>query len=98
MAFRGTVPRLLSDDFAKVYGGATHRLDDCYRCSQEALDSGETTPHRNAAPNVRGVPCTRQPLRARRPCHRAWRGTAVDEAFFCAREIKRMHAESQIFG
>src|ERR1700730_9100226 len=38
--FRGTVPRLLSDDFAKVYGGATHRLDDCYRCSPEALDAG----------------------------------------------------------
>jgi DNA helicase II / ATP-dependent DNA helicase PcrA len=91
--FRGTVPRLLSDDFAKVYGGATHRLDDCYRCSQEALDSGErllaaTQPGRS--PRI---------LRAANPSRSpavvvAREGDAVDEAFFCAREVKRLHAES----
>jgi DNA helicase II / ATP-dependent DNA helicase PcrA len=91
--FRGTVPRLLSDDFAKVYGGATHRLDDCYRCSQEALDSGErllaaTQPGRQA-----------RMLHAANPSRSpavivAREGDAVDEAFFCAREIKRLHAES----
>jgi len=92
--FRGTVPRLLSDDFAKVYGGATHRLDDCYRCSQEALDAGER------------LLISTQPGRQRRTLHAAnasrppaivvaREGDAVDEAFFCAREIKRLHAESQ---
>ena len=92
--FRGTVPRLLSDDFAKVYGGATHRLDECYRCSREALDAGErlltaTQPGRE-----------RRTLRAANPSLSpavvvAREGDAVDEAFFCAREIRRLHAESQ---
>ena len=91
--FRGTVPRLLSDDFPKVYGVATHRLDDCYRCSQEALDAGErllsaTQPGRQS-----------RALRAANPPRSpavvvAREGDAVDEAFFCAREIKRLHAES----
>jgi superfamily I DNA/RNA helicase len=39
--FRGTVPRLLSRDFAAVYGSATQHLDECRRSSQEALDAGE---------------------------------------------------------
>ena len=39
--FRGTVPRLLSDDFTAVYGGASTSLEDCRRCSQQALDAGE---------------------------------------------------------
>src|ERR1700716_2350233 len=39
--FRGTVPRLLSRDFASVYGSATEQLDDCRRSSQEGLDAGE---------------------------------------------------------
>ena len=91
--FRGTVPRLLSDDFAKVYGGATHRLDDCYRCSQEALDSGErllvaTQPGRSPR-TLRAKNQSRSPAVVV-----AREGDAVDEAFFCAREIKRLHAES----
>ena len=91
--FRGTVPRLLSDDFAKVYGGATHRLDDCYRCSQEALDSGErllaaTQPGRQARA-LRAASPPRSPAVVV-----AREGDAVDEAFFCAREIKRLYAES----
>ncbi|HEY2597706.1 MAG TPA: ATP-dependent DNA helicase [Candidatus Dormibacteraeota bacterium] len=91
--FRGTVPRLLTDDFGKVYGGATHRLDDCHRCSQEALDSGE----RLLAATQPGRPP--RTLRAANPPRSpavvvAREGNAVDEAFFCAREIKRLHAES----
>jgi superfamily I DNA/RNA helicase/CRISPR/Cas system-associated exonuclease Cas4 (RecB family) len=91
--FRGTVPRLLSDDFPKVYGAATHTLDECHRCSQEALDGGEnllgaTQPGREprtlTASNPSRIPAV---VVARE-------GDAVDEAFFCAREIKRMHAES----
>jgi len=53
--FRGTVPRLLSDDFAKVYGGATHRLDDCYRLLTGGVGRRRETAHRDPA----GTPATR---------------------------------------
>jgi DNA helicase-2/ATP-dependent DNA helicase PcrA len=91
--FRGTVPRLLSDDFPKVYGGSTHRLDECHRCAQEALDAGERL--------LRATQPGRHPrvLSATNPSRSpavvvAREGDGVDEAFFCAREIKRLHAES----
>ena len=91
--FRGTVPRLLSDDFAAVYGGATKRLEDCRRCSQQAIDAGErllaaTQPGREPR-RLRAV--NRSPMPA---VVVAREGDAVDEAFFCAREIKRLHSES----
>ena len=90
--FRGTVPRLLSEDFATVYGAATIRLESCRRCSQEALDAGErllevTQPSRPAqllravgAHDAPAVVVVRE-------------GDPVDEAFFCAREIKRLVSE-----
>src|SRR5437764_589183 len=37
--FRGTVPRLLSHDFANTYRAATSQLDECRRCSQDAFES-----------------------------------------------------------
>ena len=91
--FRGTVPRLLSDEFSAVYGGATQRLDVCRRCSQQALDAGER------------LLAATQPSRQPRDLHAvnephspavviAREGDGVDEAFFCAREIKKLHAES----
>ncbi|MDQ6877621.1 MAG: ATP-dependent helicase [Candidatus Dormibacteraeota bacterium] len=91
--FRGTVPRLLSDDFPAVYGGATERLEECLRCSQEALDAGErmlaaTQPGRGP----RGLRAMNRSLRPAVVIARE--GDAVDEAFFCAREIKRIRAES----
>ncbi len=92
--FRGTVPRLLSHDFTAVYGAATRQLEQCRRCSQEALDAGErllvaTQPGRK--PRI---------LLADRPHEApavvvAREGDPVDEAFFCAREIKRLQAESR---
>jgi DNA helicase-2/ATP-dependent DNA helicase PcrA len=91
--FRGTVPRLLSDDFPAAYGGATQRLEDCHRCAQPALDAGErllaaTQPGRHAR-QLRSV--TESPAPA---VVLVRESDAVDEAFFCAREIKRLHAES----
>ena len=90
--FRGTVPRLLSHDFAAAYGAATSHLDVCRRCSQAALDAGElllsaTQPGR--APRA---------LRADQPRLApavvvAREADPVDEAFFCAREIKRLKSE-----
>ena len=91
--FRGTVPRLLSDDFVAVYGASTRRLESCRRCSQEALDAGErllaaTQPGRHArvllAERHQDSPAV---VVARE-------SDPVDEAFFCAREIKRLHLES----
>jgi DNA helicase-2/ATP-dependent DNA helicase PcrA len=93
--FRGTVPRLLSRDFAAVYGGATQSLEDCRRCSQEALDGGErllvaTQPGREPG-KLRSVVGSAPPAvvvtRESDP---------VDEAFFVAREIRRMHASSEL--
>jgi DNA helicase-2/ATP-dependent DNA helicase PcrA len=90
--FRGTVPRLLSHDFAAAYGAATSHLDVCRRCSQAALDAGElllSTTQPGRAPRA---------LRSDRP-HLApavvvaREADPVDEAFFCAREIKRLKAE-----
>jgi len=91
--FRGTVPRLLSRDFAAVYGSATQLLDECRRSSQEALDAGErllfATHAGRESRRLRSVVAPSAPAivlaRERDP---------VDEAFFVAREIKRMHAES----
>jgi DNA helicase-2/ATP-dependent DNA helicase PcrA len=90
--FRGTVPRLLSQDFATVYGAATIRLESCRRCSQKALDAGE----RLLQATQPGRPS--QLLRASEP-HRApsvvvvREADPVDEAFFCAREIRRLVSE-----
>ena len=92
--FRGTVPRLLSEDFPKVYGGATHTLDECRRCSQEVLDAGEKL--LSATQPGRQPRALRAANQSRPPAVVVAReGDAVDEAFFCAREIKRLHAESQ---
>jgi DNA helicase-2/ATP-dependent DNA helicase PcrA len=93
--FRGTVPRLLSVDFPAVYGGQTALLVDCRRCSQQALDAAEKL----LATTQGGRPPRR--LREAReapagPPHVvvARERDAVDEAFFCAREIKRLLAAS----
>jgi DNA helicase-2/ATP-dependent DNA helicase PcrA len=95
--FRGTVPRLLSDDFPAVYGDATQRLDECHRCAQPTLDAGErllaaTQPGRLAR-RLGSVVESPSPAMVV-----AREGDAVDEAFFCAREIKRLHAESPQLG
>ena len=88
--FRGTVPRLLGVDFPTVYGAATVGLDECRRCSQEVLDAGErllnaTQPGR-AHRSLRSVAQISAPTVVV-----AHEGDALDEAFFCAREIKRIH-------
>ena len=88
--FRGTVPRLLGVDFPTVYGATTLSLDECWRCSQEALDAGEqlleaTQPGR-ARRSLRSVAQITPPSVVV-----AHEGDAIDEAFLCAREIKRIH-------
>ena len=90
--FRGTVPRLLSDDFGAVYGPATRHLEVCHRCSQESLDAGErllvaTQPGR-AARVLRSEGAHRAPSVVV-----AREADPVDEAFFVAREIRRLQSE-----
>ena len=91
--FRGTVPRLLSDDFVSVYGAPTRSLDLCRRCSQEALDAGE----RLLGATQPGRPpraLLAEPTRARGSSVCVGReADPVDEAFFVAREIKRLRSE-----
>jgi DNA helicase-2/ATP-dependent DNA helicase PcrA len=91
--FRGTVPRLLSRDFAAAYGGATQHLEDCRRCSQEALDAAERL--------LVATHPGREPRRLRTTAGSAQPAVVVsresdpvDEAFFVAREIRRLHVES----
>ena len=91
--FRGTVPRLLSDDFPAAYGGATQRLEECHRCGQAAVDAGE----RLLAATQPGREERRLRSTVESPAPTvviAREGDAVDEAFFCAREIKRLLSES----
>ncbi|HEY2437854.1 MAG TPA: ATP-dependent DNA helicase, partial [Solirubrobacteraceae bacterium] len=92
--FRGTVPRLLSHDFVAVYQAPTRQLDVCRRCSQEALDAGErllgvTQPGR-APRELR----SESPLSIAGAVVVAREADPVDEAAFCAREIKRLRSES----
>jgi len=92
--FRGTVPRLLGTDFVSVYGASTRRLDDCRRCSQAVLDAGErllaaTQPERPGR-LLRAVAEDPRPSVVV-----ARESDAVDEAFFVAREIKRLQAENR---
>ena len=89
--FRGTVPRLLGVDFPAVYGATTVTIDECWRCSQPALDAGErlldaTQPGREVR-HLRSVAGITPPSVVV-----AHQGDAIDEAFFVAREIKRIHA------
>jgi len=90
--FRGTVPRLLSHDFTAVYKAATVELSDCRRCSQEALDAGErllsaTQPNRSARRLEATAATESIPVVVLREAD------PIDEAFACAREIKRLMAE-----
>jgi DNA helicase-2/ATP-dependent DNA helicase PcrA len=97
--FRGTVPRLLSDDFTAVYGAATHHLEVCRRCSQEVLDAGErlltaTQPGRLPRRLTSSPSMGRWPEGPEGPTVVVTRESdPVDEAFFVAREIKRLQAE-----
>ncbi len=91
--FRGTVPRLLSVDFASVYGGETVLLDECRRCSQPVLDAGERLLHatQGSRPPRRLRDVREEP--AADPAIVVVRETdAVDEAFFVAREVKKLLA------
>src|SRR5262249_30716644 len=93
--FRGTVRRLLAHDFARVYGGPSIELEVSHRCPPSVLAVGRsllaaTQADARATPLPSGLP---EP-RAGGPSVRVAReATAVDEAFFVAREIRRLMLE-----
>ncbi len=87
--FRGAVPRLLGDEFPRVYGGESLALEVSRRCPASVLEAGERLLRET------------QPMRARRdlasdrpepaPSLEVVReANGVDEAFFAAREIRRL--------
>ena len=91
--FRGTVPRLLSSDFTAVYGGQTVLLDECRRCSQQALDAGERLLEATQGRRIpRRLKAMRESDAGEPELVVVRESDAVDEAFFCAREIKRLLA------
>ena len=94
--FRGTVPRLLSVDFASVYGGETVTLDECRRCAQDVLDAGERLLAATQGPRTPRALREMRDIDATAPAVVVARESdAVDEAFFCAREVKRLLATSR---
>lgn len=90
--FRGTVPRLLAEDFGRVYGGRSLELSASHRCPPSVLDVG----HRLLMATQPDPTTTRKfgsyvPEPGDGPAVRVAReATAVDEAFFVAREIRRL--------
>ena len=93
--FRGTVPRLLAQDFARVYGGPSIELAVSHRCPPSVLAVGrsllaatQADAHATTFASGRAEPDEGGPsVRVAREA------TAVDEAFFVAREIRRLMLE-----
>jgi DNA helicase-2/ATP-dependent DNA helicase PcrA len=90
--FRGTVPGLLGEDFTRAYGAPTDELVKCRRCPADLLDAAErllagTQPARTG----KGLETTA--VAAGPAITTAREATAVDEAFYVAREIKRRLTE-----
>lgn len=86
--FRGTIPTLLSDDFAAAYGPAVMTLDASRRCPPPVLEAGG-----RLLAATQPAPPSR--LASRAPdggaaVHVVQHASAVDEAAYVAREIKRL--------
>jgi superfamily I DNA/RNA helicase len=87
--FRGSVPRLLAEDFGRVYGGREVVLEVSHRCPPSVLEAGArllaaTQPRPVARRFASDRPEVDSAVRVAREA------TAVDEAFFVAREIRRL--------
>lgn len=92
--FRGTVPRLLSEEFPRVYGGRSLDLARSWRCPPEVLEAGRRLLEATQA----GRPQRRLESALGRDAGAARvqvvrEANAVDEAFYVAREIKRLMLE-----
>ncbi|MBO0683478.1 MAG: ATP-dependent helicase [Candidatus Dormibacteraeota bacterium] len=90
--FRGTVPSLLAETFPNVYGGRSLSLDVSHRCPPEVLEAGRqllqsTQPGRPARSLTSAGPAAPGSVRLAREAG------PVDEAFYVAREIRRLMLE-----
>jgi len=90
--FRGTVPRLLAEDFARVYGERSIHLTVSRRCPPSVLVAGRslleaTQPEAPAGHFASARP---EPEGGGPAVRVAREATAVDEAFFVAREIRHL--------
>ncbi len=91
--FRGSVPGLLSEDFPRLYGDRSSELAESHRCPPAVLAAAgrllaATQPRRPPRSLTSARPELGQPsLRVAREAN------AVDEAFFTAREIRRLMLE-----
>lgn len=89
--FRGTVPGLLSSDFGRVFGGREIRLGESHRCPPAILAAARRLLAATASGDLAGEvvpePATLRVVRAT---------TAVEEAMFVAREIRRLTTEEGI--
>src|SRR5499427_2869010 len=90
--FRGTVPRLLAEDFARVYGERSIHLTASRRCPPSVLVAGRslleaTQPEAPAGDFASARP---EPEGGGPAVRVAREATAVDEAFFVAREIRHL--------
>jgi DNA helicase-2/ATP-dependent DNA helicase PcrA len=92
--FRGTVPSILTAEFPRAYGSKAAEIGLCRRCPPEVLEAGErllreTHPerrHRELATTGRGVAPAVVVV---------GEANGLDEAFYVAREIKRVLVEAR---
>ncbi|HZV50473.1 MAG TPA: ATP-dependent DNA helicase [Candidatus Dormibacteraeota bacterium] len=90
--FRGAVPRLLAEDVVRIYAARTLELGVSHRCPEAVLEAGrrllEATQPGRAPRTLTGTPDGGgEVVRVVREA------TAADEAFFVAREIRRLMLE-----
>jgi DNA helicase-2/ATP-dependent DNA helicase PcrA len=90
--FRGAVPRLLAEEFPQVYAARTLELRVSHRCPRPVLEAGRrlleaTQIGRDPRALIGAREGTEEAVRVVREA------TAVDEAFFVAREIRRLMIE-----
>ncbi len=95
--FRGTVPRLLTDEFPRHYGAGERSLEESRRCPAPILEAAERllratqgaarSPRRLTSAKTGGASEPRPVITVARE------DNAIDEAFFVAREIRRLVVE-----
>jgi DNA helicase-2/ATP-dependent DNA helicase PcrA len=95
--FRGTVPRLLTEEFPRRYSAVEGSLDESRRCPAPVLEAAERllrATQGTARPARRLTSAKTEDERGAHPVITVAReDNAIDEAFFVAREIRRLVVE-----
>jgi DNA helicase-2/ATP-dependent DNA helicase PcrA len=90
--FRGSVPGLLSEEFGRVYGGRSVPMELSHRCPPAVLEAAgrlleATQPRRRPRRTTTSAAESGPPVLVAREAN------VVDEAFYTAREIRRLLLE-----